>query len=87
MPHHVENGLNGDNGVADDDGRVITAEFEKYFVVCVYVQNAGRKLVTMPQRLAFNKRFDQHITNLNEKKPVIICGDMNVAHTEIGKIL
>lgn len=82
MPHHVEYGLNGDN---DEDGRVITAEFEKYFVVCVYVQNAGRGLKTLPERLEFNKLFDQHITNLNEKKPVIVCGDMNVAHSEIGK--
>lgn len=83
MPYHVDNGFE-DSDDAENDGRIITAEFEKFFVVCVYVQNAGRKLVTLPDRLKFNKQFEQHLTKLNEKKPVIVCGDMNVAHSEIG---
>lgn len=50
------------------------------------VPNAGQKLVTLPKRLEWNKDFKEFIQKLDEKKPVIICGDMNVAHTEIGKI-
>lgn len=82
MAYHVQNGFSVNDD--EDDGRIITAEFEKFYLVCVYVPNAGRKLVTLPTRLTWNKRFEQHITELNEKKPVIISGDMNVAHTEIG---
>ncbi|XP_012261249.2 exodeoxyribonuclease isoform X1 [Athalia rosae] len=67
----------------DDEGRMITAEFENFFVVSVYVPNAGQKLVTLPKRLQWNKDFKEFIGNLDKKKPVIICGDMNVAHTEI----
>lgn len=46
--------------------------------------NAGQKLVTLPKRLEWNKLFKKHIKELDQKKPVIICGDMNVAHQEIG---
>jgi len=48
------------------------------------VPNAGQKLVTLPKRLEWNKLFKKHIKELDQKKPVIICGDMNVAHQEIG---
>lgn len=48
--------------------------------------NAGQKLVTLPKRLEWNKEFKKHIEELDQKKPVIICGDMNVAHQEIGRI-
>jgi len=81
LAYHVQNGF-GENDAADG-GRIITAEFEKFYVVCVYVPNAGRKLATLPERLTWNKRFEKHLAALNEKKPVIVCGDMNVAHTEI----
>lgn len=81
MPITVEYGFGGD----DYDGRIITAEYEKFFVVSVYVQNAGRKLVTLPTRLDFNKKFEDRLAQLNAKKPVIVCGDMNVAHNEIGE--
>lgn len=84
LAHNVEYGL-GDEDM-DDEGRIITAEYEKFYLICVYVPNAGRKLVTLPRRLRWNKLFEQHVAKLNEKKPVIICGDMNVAHTEIGKL-
>lgn len=47
--------------------------------------NAGRKLVTLPKKLEWNKLFKKHIKELDDKKPVIICGDMNVAHQEIGR--
>lgn len=85
LAYHVQNGFGEDDD--EDDGRIITAEFEKFYVVCVYVPNAGRKLVTLPGRLTWNKRFEKHIAQLNEKRPVIICGDMNVAHTEIGMFI
>lgn len=49
------------------------------------VPNAGRKLVTLPKRLEWNAEFDKFVVSLENKKPVIICGDMNVAHQEIGK--
>lgn len=49
--------------------------------------NAGQKLVTLPKRLEWNKEFKKYMEELNEKKPVIICGDMNVAHQEIGTVL
>ncbi|XP_046749793.1 exodeoxyribonuclease [Diprion similis] len=67
----------------DDEGRMITAEYENYFVVCVYVPNAGKNLVTLPKRLQWNKDFKEFIQKLDAKKPVIVCGDMNVAHNEI----
>lgn len=63
----------------------MTAEYEKFFVVNVYVPNSGRKLVTLSKRLRWNKLFKQFIEALDEKKAVIICGDMNVAHEEIGE--
>lgn len=82
LAHHVEYGL--DDEEMDNEGRIITAEFEKFYVICVYVPNSGRGLVTLPRRLRWNKMFDAHVAKLDKKKPVIICGDMNVAHTEIG---
>lgn len=82
MPHNVEYGLEQKD---EKDGRVITAEYLKYFVVCVYVPNAGRKLVNLAERLKWDTVFQDHIVRLNERKPVIVCGDMNVSHTEIGR--
>ncbi|XP_064215459.1 exodeoxyribonuclease, partial [Tribolium castaneum] len=66
----------------DTEGRCITVEYET-FVVNVYVPNAGRNLVTLPKRLDWNEQFEKFIKNLDSQKPVIICGDMNVAHKEI----
>lgn len=48
--------------------------------------NAGQKLVTLPKRLEWNKEFKKYVEELDQKKSVIICGDMNVAHQEIGII-
>lgn len=50
------------------------------------VPNAGQKLVTLPKRMEWNKVFKKCIEELDQKKPVIICGDMNVAHQEIGRV-
>lgn len=67
----------------DEDGRCITAELDTFYLVNVYVPNAGRGLVTLPKRLAWNQAFKSYIKELDKKKPVILCGDMNVAHEEI----
>lgn len=82
MPIEVYNGI-GDK-THDSEGRIITAEYKNFYVCCVYVPNSGRGLVTLNKRLDWNKKFDVYIDSLNKKKPVIICGDMNVAHNEIG---
>jgi AP endonuclease 1 len=81
MPYSIKMGLDDDE--LDDQGRLLTAEYEKYFLVCVYVPNAGRKLVTLPKRLRWDEKFQHYLKELNAKKPVIVCGDMNVSHLEI----
>jgi AP endonuclease 1 len=67
----------------DNEKRMITAEFEKFYLVAVYVVNAGRGLKTLEKRLEFNDAFDEFVQSLDKKKPVIIAGDMNVSHQEI----
>ena len=67
----------------NSEGRLITAEFDSYFLVTTYVPNAGRGLVTLDKRMEWDLLFRKHVETLDKKKPVIICGDMNVAHTEI----
>jgi len=67
----------------DDEGRLITAEYDNFYLLNVYVPNAGNKLVTLPKRLKWNEAFKKYIQDLDKKKPVIVCGDMNVAHQEI----
>jgi AP endonuclease 1 len=66
-----------------NDKRLITAEFEHFYLVCCYVVNAGRGLKTLDKRLEWNDVFDSYIQELDQKKPVIIAGDMNVSHQEI----
>ena len=66
-----------------NEKRIITAEFEKFFVVSVYVVNSGRGLKTLEKRLEWNEIFDTYMKELDKKKPVIIAGDMNVSHQEI----
>ncbi|XP_063920406.1 DNA-(apurinic or apyrimidinic site) endonuclease isoform X2 [Zophobas morio] len=80
-PISVKYGI--DSEEHDTEGRCITAEYETFFLVNVYVPNAGRKLVTLPKRLDWNTSFKAHIKKLDELKPVIVCGDMNVSHLEI----
>ncbi|KFB35487.1 AGAP009587-PA-like protein [Anopheles sinensis] len=81
MPFHVSYGLGDEE--QDQDGRLLTAEYEKFYLVCVYVPNSGRKLVTLPKRMRWDEKFQKYLVELNSKKPVILCGDMNVAHEEI----
>ena len=68
----------------DTEGRVITAEFEKYYLVTVYVPNAKRDLSRLPYRQKeWDVDFLSYVSELEKKKPVVFCGDMNVAHEEI----
>jgi exodeoxyribonuclease-3 len=62
---------------------VITAEFEDYYVVTVYVPNSQRELARLDYRCQWEAAFLNYILTLEEKKPVIYCGDLNVAHQEI----
>ena len=67
----------------DHEGRVITAEFPDYYVIVVYVPNAQRELTRLAYRQTWEEAFLQYILKLEKKKPVIYCGDLNVAHQEI----
>ncbi|KAK7868494.1 hypothetical protein R5R35_001902 [Gryllus longicercus] len=67
----------------DTEGRLITAEYEKFYLVTTYVPNSGKGLVTLPKRLSWNDAFLKYVNDLDALKPVIICGDMNVSHQEI----
>ena len=67
----------------DHEGRVITLEFEKFFLVCVYVPNSQRELTRLGYRQEFERDFLLYIKRLDDIKPVIYCGDLNVAHQEI----
>ena len=67
----------------DKEGRVITAEFQDYYVVTVYTPNSQRELTRLAYRMEWEQAFLGYIKSLDEKKPVIFCGDLNVAHQEI----
>lgn len=67
----------------DQEGRVITAEYEKFYLVTVYVPNSGEGLKRLDYRERWNDDFTNYLINLNTRKPVIVCGDLNVAHQEI----
>lgn len=67
----------------DHEGRVITAEFETFYFVTVYVPNSQRELARIDYRMQWEEAFLAYIRSLEEKKPVIYCGDLNVAHQEI----
>lgn len=67
----------------NDEKRLITAEFQKFYLISVYVVNSGRGLKTLDKRLEWNETFDNYVKMLDKKKPVVIAGDMNVSHEEI----
>jgi len=67
----------------DQEGRVITAEFEKCYVVTVYTPNSQDGLARLDYRMTWEDAFLSYLKGLEEKKPVIFCGDLNVAHKEI----
>lgn len=67
----------------DKEGRVLTAEYADFFLVNVYVPNSKRELTRLAYRQQWDKDFLAYLKKLENKKPVIWCGDLNVAHTEI----
>ena len=67
----------------DHEGRVITLEFEDFYFITVYVPNSKRELLRLDYRMVWEDDFLSYIKKLDEKKPVIYCGDLNVAHKEI----
>ncbi len=67
----------------DNEGRVLEAEYADFFLVNVYVPNSKRDLSRLPYRQRWDVDFLKHLKKLEKKKPVIFCGDLNVAHTEI----
>jgi len=67
----------------DQEGRVITLEFEDYYLVTVYTPNSKRELLRLEYRQEWDKDFLNFLKELENKKPVIFCGDLNVAHKEI----
>lgn len=69
--------------VHDHEGRVLTLEFKDYFLVNVYTPNSQRELARLDYRTQWDRDFLKFLKNLEKRKPVIICGDLNVAHTEI----
>ncbi len=66
----------------DKEGRIVTCEFNSYYLVNVYVPNAKRELTRLEYRMAWEDDFLNFVKKLEDHKPVIICGDMNVAHTQ-----
>lgn len=67
----------------DDQGRAITCEFEDFYVLNVYVPNSGNGLVRLPYRMTWDAALLNYIKELEKTKPVVYCGDLNVAHTEM----
>ena len=67
----------------DQEGRVITAEFEEFYLVNCYTPNAKRELERLEYRMKWEDDFRNYLVNLDKIKPVILCGDLNVAHEEI----
>ncbi len=67
----------------DTEGRLITLEYEDFFLVTCYTPNSQRELARLDYRMAWEKAFANYLCGLDKIKPVIICGDLNVAHQEI----
>ena len=67
----------------DTEGRIITLEMEDHFLVCVYTPNSQDGLRRLSYRMDWEDAFRQYLLSLDKKKPVVVCGDMNVAHEEI----
>lgn len=67
----------------DQEGRVITAEYHKFYLVTVYTPNSGEGMKRLDYRQGWDETFKNHILALEQTKPVVLCGDLNVAHQEI----
>jgi len=73
----------GVNELYNDEGRVITLEYDNFYLVNVYVPNSKEGLTRLDYRMSFEDNFREYLISLKEKKNVILCGDLNVAHEEI----
>ena len=75
-----------DNGWLDmnTEGRVITLEYETFFVITVYTPNSQDGLKRLDQRMTWDDAFRLYLQRLDQQKPVLVCGDMNVAHEEMA---
>ena len=69
--------------IADSEGRVITLSYDKFYLINVYFPNAQRGLTRLAYKLEFNEKFLEYLETLRKEKPLIVCGDFNVAHKEI----
>jgi exodeoxyribonuclease-3 len=67
----------------DHEGRVITLEFEDFYFITCYTPNSKNELARLDYRMTWEDAFRQYVVSLDAKKPVILCGDLNVAHEEI----
>ena len=67
----------------EPEGRIITLEFEQYLLITMYTPNSKRDLARLDERLQWEEDIREYITTLEKNKPVILCGDLNVAHQEI----
>ena len=72
-----------ENGKYDEEGRIITLEFNDFYLVGAYVPNSGEELKRLDYRMIFEEKMRKYLKNLDAKKPVIYTGDLNVAHKEI----
>ena len=73
----------GIDGTHDDEGRVITLEYPAFYLICCYVPNAQDGLKRIDYRMEFEDDMRAYLSELDKKKPVIYCGDLNVSHNEI----
>ncbi|HYG33603.1 MAG TPA: exodeoxyribonuclease III [Clostridia bacterium] len=80
-PLQVRQGI--DVAEHDCEGRVLTAEYADFYLVNVYVPNSKRELTRLPYRQEWDRAFLHYLKKLDRKKPVVMCGDLNVAHTEL----
>lgn len=81
QPQSVTMGIGVDEH--DHEGRVITLEMPEFFLVCCYTPNSQDGLKRLDYRMSWEDQFRQYLKRLDEQKPVILCGDLNVAHQEI----
>lgn len=81
QPLSVVNGIGIEKH--DQEGRVITAEYDNFYLVTCYTPNSQRELARLDYRMTWEDAFRQYLLDLDAKKPVILCGDLNVAHNEI----
>jgi exodeoxyribonuclease-3 len=80
-PLSVKYGFDIDD--SEPEGRIITLEFEEFFLVTMYTPNSQRDLARLPFRLDWEDKIRMYLQELSRKKPIVLCGDLNVAHQEI----